>query len=149
MHLQPASTGLFPGDSLSATTIVPLPDPVTGQIVNDSRRIDVSCQGPFAFDMIRREAAFKSNVLVEHPAIAPTIHDRMTCDELRIFFGDRPRNGVPEPPAGIAAARENGRGNAAQLSLQVYDLPARGDSGNPVVIAAPSNERTARADELE
>ncbi|MEX2137735.1 MAG: hypothetical protein WD894_00625 [Pirellulales bacterium] len=134
MHLQPGSMGLFPGDEDNSSAIVPLPDPQTGHLADQELPVDIRCQGPFRFDLISRVASFENQVDV-YRALREGVFDQMTCEVLQIFFGDKPAAGPTSPAAA-----------GTRLSLQPERLLA---TGNPVVVEAPSNGLSVRANELE
>ncbi|MGW8256837.1 MAG: hypothetical protein ACWGMZ_05070, partial [Thermoguttaceae bacterium] len=91
--------------------------------------VDISCRGPFYFNVVRREASFTDQVDVTR--LNPNGRcDQIQCEQLLIHF----------------ASRENGKpiaDNSPELSPEW--LEAR---GRPVVINAPSQNLTGRGERL-
>ncbi|MEX2016260.1 MAG: hypothetical protein WD873_06440, partial [Candidatus Hydrogenedentales bacterium] len=140
MQMQPGTTGLFPGDEDASAEIQPLPDHQTGRVANDELPIEIRCQGPFRFDLRARVASFENQVDV-YRALPQGVYDQMTCEMLRIFFGDKPRASANDQNA-VAASAAGG----TRLSLQPERLLA---TGNPVIVQAPSTGVFVRANKLE
>jgi hypothetical protein len=98
--------------------------------------IEVSCSGPFRFNMLRQAATFEDrvDVLQIHPN-GPS--DKLTCDMLTIRFGDRrpaPPPKSPPPPA------------PTLVDLEPRSFEA---TGEPAVITLPSQHAEGRAQRLE
>jgi hypothetical protein len=132
MHLQPGAAGLLPGDrDRKPTSVVPLPNPVTGQMEYQEPPVSIRCRGPFRFDFVRRVASFEDHVDVHRP-MPKGAADQMKCDLLKIYFAerkkDRPLQAQPDQP------------NAATQQSQFAIEPARMEAtGGPVFIEAPSS----------
>lgn len=104
--------------------------------------VEVTCKGPFRFDVIKKVATFEDRVDVLR--INPTgPSDQLDCELLSIFFTDS---------ADPAASRSKGSGKrgkkqpAGSLKLRPERIEARGD---PVVVHAPSEGVHARGQRLE
>ena len=91
--------------------------------------------------MVERTASFVNDVKVFR-AIDEGASDQMMCDELRIVFGERvPATAQQSDDVTRKAGPAEGR-----RSLQAERIVA---NGNPVIIDAPSNALSARADTVE
>ena len=96
--------------------------------------IDVTCRGPFHFDLVKQVATFKDQVDVIR--IHPTgPGDRLSCELLSIFFTRA------APPAGTG-----GKQRAGAFDLQPQRLEA---CGAPAVVSAPADKLVARGEHLE
>ncbi len=103
--------------------------------------IEITCRGPFRFDLVRQVATFEDHVdlLRAHPD-GPS--DQLNCEMLSVHFvrradgasakSDSHRTGPDEPPAN-------------PLDLQAKQIEAQGD---PVVVRAPSKGVEARGERL-
>ena len=97
--------------------------------------IDITCRGPFRFDLVRRLATFDSDVKVAR--MRPTgPGDLLTCDRLSIVFTKKPGH------AGAEAA--NDRGGA--FDLDPHRLEA---VGSPLVLDAPADKVRASGEEMQ
>ncbi len=90
-----------------------------------SMPVEITCRGPFRFDVIKREATFSDGVEVMRPNPAGPA-DQLDCDKLTIYFVERPK--------GRGAAGSD-RKAAGSLDLMAQRIEAR---GNPVVAKLPS-----------
>ncbi len=104
--------------------------------------VEVTCKGPFRFDVIKKVATFENQVNVLR--INPTgPSDQLNCELLSVFFTDS---------ADPAASRSKGSGKrgkkqpAGSLKLRPQRIEAHGD---PVVVHAPSEGVHARGQRLE
>jgi hypothetical protein len=99
--------------------------------------VDITCRGPFCFDLVEEfpVATFRDqvNVLGTHPD-APS--DQLTCDLLSVFF--------TRPPHSAAPAK--GKPNAPGFDLQPARIEAQ---GAPAVLTSPFNHLEARAERLQ
>ena len=103
--------------------------------------VEVTCRGPFRFDLIDRVATFRDQVDVIrlHPT-GPS--DQINCEVLKIFFARR-RSALEqpaEPPPAVSA------GEPSTLDLQPRRIEAL---GNPVVVRAPAEQFEAWGERLE
>jgi lipopolysaccharide export system protein LptA len=104
--------------------------------------LEVTCQGPFCFDVIRRVATFEDRVSVLR--INPTgPSDQLNCELLSIFFSDQSQ---PAPGGPNLAQDDPKKRSAGSLDLQPQRIDAR---GNPVVVHAPSENLHARGEHLQ
>ncbi|HYW80899.1 MAG TPA: hypothetical protein VE890_15060, partial [Thermoguttaceae bacterium] len=117
-----------PGDKMAGTKPSRLP-------------VEVTCRGPFRFDMDGKVATFSDRVDVRliHPN-GPC--DQINCEQLSIFFVTQ--NATAEPADG--ANRPDDSPSPDPFDLQPQRIVAR---GNPVIVAAPSEEVYARGQLLE
>jgi len=113
------------------------------------RPVEITCDGRFQFDVLRKTATFQKNVNVlrinrEGPS------DQINCERLTVFFTERKK-----PATDKAADKTNQeeqspkrskRPRPAALELQPQRIEAR---GNPVVVSAPSEEFHARGQLLQ
>jgi hypothetical protein len=100
--------------------------------------IDISCSGPFRFEVIRHVATFRDNVRVvkPNPSGEP---DQIACGVLSLWFIERPKDPPAAPPGKTAKS-------SGSFDLQPERLEATGD---PVVVTAPSHKLTARGQRIE
>jgi hypothetical protein len=98
--------------------------------------VEITCRGPFRFDLGQQLATFENHVDVRRiNARGPS--DQIACELLGIHFARRrPSASLGEPP------KERG----ATFDLQPWRIEAR---GHPVVIHAPSQGAEARGEYLE
>ena len=110
-----------PEGALQKTRLSPFPRPAAVPV-------EVSCQGPFHFDMVGRVATFRDRVEVRkaNPTGPP---DQIACELLSLYFTDRAKDKIDAKAAD-------------SLDLAAERIEAR---GNPVVVSAPSQRVTARA----
>ena len=112
------------------------PAPAAGTLAAMQQRpVEITCDGRFQFDVLRKIATFKKNVNVlrinrDGPA------DQINCEQLSIFFTERDKRG----------SKRSRRPRPAALELQPTRIEAR---GNPVVVNAPSEEFHARGQLLQ
>ena len=104
--------------------------------------VEVTCQGPFRFDVIGKVATFEDQVGVLR--INPTgPSDQLNCEKLSVFFTDRDQ----PTPGGPNKAKDGPKKRpAGSLNLQPQRIEAQ---GNPVVVHAPSERVHARGERLE
>ncbi len=141
MHMQSGSMGLFPGDEDAVADDASLRPSSSGPVASNEPPIEIQCQGPFSFNLVSRTASFDNQVDVFR-VLPQGVSDRMSCDRLQIFFGDRGGAASSDPQA-IAGQQLGGE---RRLSLQPERLLA---VGNPVAVDAPSNGLFVRANQLE
>jgi hypothetical protein len=105
-----------------------------------STPVEITCRGPFRFDVVGRVATFNDSVLVvrPNPTGAP---DQIVCDLLSIGFIERPKKG-----SGAAAGKALAAKKTGSMDLAPERLEAR---GNPAVVTAPSENVIARAQRIE
>lgn len=100
--------------------------------------VEISCRGPFLFDVTNRVATFSDRVDVIKPnADGPS--DQIACDLMAIHFVER-------NPAG-----EKGDGAVIEKKPGSLDLAAERlvCHGKPVIVTAPSRNMNARAPRIE
>ena len=98
--------------------------------------IDITCRGPFRFDMGQQLATFEDHVEVERRnANQPS--DQVFCDRLGIKFARR-RSAKPSPAG-------NEKDSHGAPDLQPSEIQAL---GRPAVVRAPSHEVEARAEKF-
>ena len=129
LRLLPGNANLFPSGANP---------PTPNAAANKARPqppVEVTCQGPFHFDLIQYVATFHDRVnVVRLNPDAPS--DQLTCEVLDLYFD------AVAPSANAAApAAESG-----SPKLRPTRLAAR---GNPVVLTSPSNGVQARGQRLE
>ncbi len=140
MHLEMGST---PSTSANVSSAGPNGRFLPGGLSSQSGPVDITCQGPFRFDLVDEQVAtFRDQVNVLRSHIdGPS--DRLTCDLLSVFF-TRP----PLPAAGHSAGGSAAKGKP---SAPGFDLqPARFEAqGSPAVLTAPIDRLEARAERLQ
>jgi lipopolysaccharide export system protein LptA len=117
--------GATAGSSSSAANTVGQANRGTPQ----SLPVEITCRGPFRFDVLGRVATFRDQVDVmvkENPA-APA--DQIACELLSLYFTDRPKEKEKSSPTAAPAANS--------LDLVAQRLVAQ---GNPAVVTAPSQK---------
>ncbi len=126
MHLAFDRPGLLPGEDSSAAKG---PQPP----------VEVTCRGPFHFNLIRQVATFEDqvNVLRLNPD-GPS--DQLTCELLSIFF-EKPNDDPKTLPAATANRRQ-----PSKAPLKPTIVEAR---GAPVVVRSPSTGGGARCQRLK
>ncbi len=108
-----------------------------GQKAAEKVPIEISCRGPFVFDVTKRVATFRDRVdVTKQNATGPA--DQIACEVLALFFSEDDQK---QKASGSA-----GRRAADSFSLKAERLEAK---GNPVVITAPSQQATARGPRVE
>lgn len=97
--------------------------------------IEVTCRGPFQFNLAQNLATFKDqvDVLRIHPS-GPG--DRLSCELLSIFFAS----------AAKAAAPGGKKQRSGAFDLQPQRLEAR---GAPAIVSAPADKVSAQGERLE
>jgi hypothetical protein len=143
MTLHAGSTGLFPGDESSAKSRPA--DPVNGRSADRETPVEISSQGPFFFDLAKRMASFRDQVDVVR-TLSKGVADQLACDELQIYFGDKPSQNVQSPEKLPSQAETAALGNPPRTSLQVKRVVAL---GAPATVVAPSNAVQMRATRLD
>jgi len=113
-----------------------------GLAANQDLPVEITCCGPFRFDPIGRVATFEDRVDVWR--INPSgPSDQLSCQLLSIFFTDRAAAPAGGPPQ---AGNDSRKQPGGSLNLTPERIEARGD---PVVVAAPSQQLNARAQRLD
>ena len=130
LHLEPTKQESAPGVTVEQ-----------GPAGLDSKRpLEITCRGPFRFDLVGQEAQFKDqvNVLQLNPQ-GPA--DQLNCELLSLHFS-RSRSSLPsldgKPKAPDPLGMEN-------TDLQLRAVEA---TGNPVIVRAFSRDATARGEKL-
>lgn len=110
-------------------------------------QVEVTCRGPFIFDLDRRVASFEDqvDVLRLNPS-GPS--DQLNCRLLEIYFAtESDETTPPEDAAPAAATPESSTDLAAKkVASNVAKIVAL---GHPVVLQSPSFGATARGERLE
>jgi len=134
LHMEFGDRGIRPDDGSSWRGHPPPVDP--------DLPIEISCRGPFRFDLVRQVATFEDcvDVLRIH-ADGPS--DQVNCDFLSLYLA-RPRTAV-------ANLSKEGADRQASPRPAALDLrPRRIEAlGNPVVVTAPSQQVEVRGQRLE
>jgi len=103
--------------------------------------IEISCQGPFQFNVVGKLITFRDRVDVMR--INPTgPADQMSCEVLAIFLADRKRS----LPAGPPPAGKPQKTSPGAFDLEAQRIEAQ---GTPVAVSAPSERLQARGQRLE
>jgi lipopolysaccharide export system protein LptA len=128
LRMLPGNADLFPSGPRSP------PPGAAKQDATPQAPVEITCRGPFRFDLLANVATFNDHVAVVrlNPVAAS---DQLTCDVLDVYF---------EADAKPAAASEANQ--APSSKLRPSRLTAR---GNPVVLNSPSNGVQARGQRLE
>ncbi len=99
--------------------------------------VEITCRGPFRFDMVRHVATFQDRVeVMKTNPYGPS--DQLSCESLTLYFIPRPKS-----PAAQAAVKPD---PAGAFDLAVGRVEAR---GNPAVLTAPSEKVVARGERIE
>ena len=111
--------------------------------------VEVTCQGPFKFDVARSLATFTDQVDVLRLNTEGLPSDQLNCELLAIQFGPRERAAKPRKAASGRVQRDDASDSKPRSSS--FDLePRRVEAvGDPVVIRAPSQGGHARCQRLE
>lgn len=114
----------------------PLPEenkPPLTSTVGKSSPVEIQCQGPFQLDTNKMAATFSDQVEVvrHHEAVPP---DRLTCDQLTIYFAEKPTKNT-----------QLSSGKTAD-QIQLTKIVAK---GNPVSVSTPVSQAAATGDHLE
>ena len=100
--------------------------------------VEISCRGPFLFDVLNRVATFSDRVDVIKPnADGPS--DQIACDQMAMHFLDR--NPAGEKVDGAVIEKKPGSLDLAAERLVCH--------GKPVIVTAPSRNMNARAPRIE
>jgi len=107
--------------------------------------VEITCRGPFKFDLIRKVATFKDHVdVIRINPRGPS--DQLNCELLSIFFTDRAADDGAVATADEIDDDSPEEGQTQQsLDIEPSRLEAR---GNPVVVTAPSRKAHARGQVL-
>lgn len=112
--------------------------PFLNNSTNGPSPIEITCRGPFRFNMVQQVATFKDqvDVLRTHPS-GPS--DRLSCELLSIFFTQPPKPAVAsgQPPKAKAGSAFN---------LQAQRMEAQ---GRPAIVSAPTNKLQAQGERLQ
>jgi len=125
LRMLPGDSELFPSGSSA-------PRRPSKQPSQPQPPVEITCQGPFQFDVPGSVATFNDRVDVLRLNLNAA-SDQLTCDKLDLYF---------ESDAKAPAAADQG----ASPKLRPSRLEAR---GNPVVLSSPSNGVQARGQRLE
>ncbi|MHB8898207.1 MAG: hypothetical protein ACYC6Y_05630, partial [Thermoguttaceae bacterium] len=133
LHLEPTT-----GDEPAAAAAVTAEGGVAA--IDTRRPLEVNCQGPFRFDLVRQYARFERQVNVlqlnqQGPA------DQLNCEVLTLHFS-RSRKGLVKLDGKTAPASLLDTDNT---DLQLREIEA---TGNPVIVRAFSRDAEARGDTL-
>ncbi len=144
-------------DAPAATAVAQLParqpaaeSPATDAATDMS--VEVTCNGPFHFDVVGKVATFEDRVTVLR--VNPNgSGDQLNCESLAIYFVDREEEqkqagaeGAAPPAADVDRRRNPEERLAESFKLRPWRIEAR---GNPVVLNAPSEDVDARGQLLE
>ncbi len=126
MHLEMKQQGLLPGEEQPPASSADEPQPP----------VEISCTGPFHFDLVQYVATFedKVDVLRLNPN-GPS--DQMNCELLSIYFQPKPEEGETSPPS---------ERDEVLPRLEPTIIEAHGD---PVIVRSPSTLGQARCQRLE
>jgi lipopolysaccharide export system protein LptA len=106
-----------------------------------STPVEITCRGPFRFDVVRRVATFSERVeVMKRNPQGPG--DQILCDVLSLCFIQRPKGPKGKPGDAAPPAPKN----TDAFDLVAQRIEAR---GNPVIVSAPSQTLTARGQRLE
>ena len=122
---------MFPGDAeLFPSSSAAPREPAKPQAPQPP--VEITCQGPFVFDLLSYVATFNDRVDVLRLNLNAA-SDQLTCDKLDLFFKTEEQD---------SAAADSGK----SPKLRPSRLEAH---GNPVVLVSPSNGVQARGQRLE
>ncbi len=108
--------------------------------------VELSCRGPFVFDVLGKTATFKDRVdLWRIQPDGPS--DQLSCELLTLRFVDRDEEkpGAEGGPAGAQTPALKDR-LTDSLALRLASVEARGD---PVTVSMPSQQASARGQTLQ
>jgi len=101
--------------------------------------VEITCEGPFRFDAVRREASFETRVVVTSLDSDTGQQDRLyNCDRLSVYFQ---RRAGKTPAAGATGTEPPGVGDLEPCRLVAV--------GNPVEFDFPSRSARGRAGRLD
>ncbi|MEX2176104.1 MAG: hypothetical protein WD872_17210 [Pirellulaceae bacterium] len=103
--------------------------------------LEITCQGPFVFDVLAKTALFDEGVVVQRVNLQGP-PDTLRCRQLLLVFADE--EGVAKPASSTKAATGDQKGDA--LAGRLKRLIA---VGSPVVLEAPSAATFASAARIE
>ena len=120
------------------------PAALAGKPAPSQPPVEVTCRGPFRYDVSGQVASFADQVDV-HQLHPNGQSDQLSCEALSIRFA---RKGDPAPAAGVvpASASMPLSGAAAGVSLRARFIEA---SGDPVIIRSPGRGADARCQTLK
>ncbi len=107
-----------------------------------SVQVEITCQGPFKFDFVRRVATFQDQVDVLRVPTDGAV-DQLSCQQLAIHFAAVPDRGEP---GGKSSGKTADSATPDLQGLQVERIQAQ---GAPAILRAPSYAATLRAEVLE
>lgn len=113
---------------------------------DSNEAIEVTCRGPFRFDLVRRVAMFEDHVdLLRSHVDGPS--DQLNCEMLSIHFELRANSRSAKSASKSSGQKRSSSDEppANPLDLEATQIEARGD---PVVIRAPSRGVEARGQRL-
>ncbi|WP_145053704.1 hypothetical protein [Lignipirellula cremea] len=136
-----------PGDSVAAAP----PQPGQATADNNEGPIEISCDGPFQFDFVGRNAWFKRNVDVfKHYPDGPS--DSLACQYLLLEFDEKKDDPASSTSPGDTPASDKANDDEAddnsKFSAQL-DLRRIVAVGQPVKLEAPSRDASAIGNYLE
>lgn len=138
MRLQPGNANMFPSGAAPPGAGAEKPAPPESKDAQPQPPVEVTCTGPFHFDLIRYVATFHDHVaVVRLNPDAPS--DKLTCELLNLFFEAAPATAEPQAEGANQAEKSSPK-------LRPTRMTAR---GNPVVLLSPSNGVEARGQRLE
>lgn len=113
--------------------------PGTAENKSEGKRqpIEITCTGPFTFDVAKKVAAFQDQVHLQRLQEGNVPPDTLDCDRFSLFFEEVVAQGEAVPAE---------KGSAAMPKLKPARFVAVGD---PVKLVSPSNELHGTATEIE
>jgi hypothetical protein len=104
--------------------------------------IEVTCSGPFVFDIVRYRASFDRDVEVRQiNPVGPS--DQLTCNQLDVYFSPKAAAGGEGQPIVTEPRRRQQRD---LLRLEPAVIVAE---GHPVVVTSPAHRAEARGERIQ
>jgi len=138
MNLAMGDANLLPSRSGGAKGDTPAKDNADGDAEKQSAPVEVTCRGPFYFDLVGNVATFEDqvDVLRLNPG-GPA--DQMTCELLSVFFASK------DETKKKAGGEEDSSDLAGVGRIEPTRLEAR---GAPVIVRSPASKAAARCEHL-